>query len=412
MRFLLRPGACGLPFRGDSNSASDTNSSSRDLDTFMTPRMTSLKCWNSGVESKAGSFINLPKRTSSCRAPVSSLVSSWALASLSLRFARQLGISQPSSDDLFHDDGEAFGIRHGPIVVAKRLLIQIAEQVERFDTHIGPVDSALEQRPEVLHPIRVDVPVNVLLRVINDLVRVVAIQRIVGEQFIGDNFGTTANVHLNDIAQIVLAARLYMLYAHAACIALQKSEYDFFAHRPASVNLLGPLAKVHVPRLAADKGFVGFHGPAHFLVESALLHREPNTMVHEPRSLLRYSKPAMKFVAADSVLARDNQPRGAKPLLKRNRRVFKDRSSLQGKCWTLVLGVALPHASLCQPRNLLGAARRASDLAVRPAQFHHELAAMLKVREPDNRLVESVWRFHESSMRQTARYVKYIIALL
>jgi hypothetical protein len=39
--------------------------------------MTSLKCWNSGVESKAGSFITLPKRLYAFRAPVSSL-SSWA----------------------------------------------------------------------------------------------------------------------------------------------------------------------------------------------------------------------------------------------------------------------------------------------------------------------------------------------
>jgi hypothetical protein len=31
--------------------------------------MTSLKCWNSGVESKAGSFITLPTRSYACRAP-------------------------------------------------------------------------------------------------------------------------------------------------------------------------------------------------------------------------------------------------------------------------------------------------------------------------------------------------------
>jgi hypothetical protein len=44
--------------------------------------------------------------------------------------------------------------------------------------------------------------------------------------------------------------------------------------------------------------------------------------------------------------------------------------------------------------------------AIRPPRFHHELAAMLEViREPDNRISESVgslWRFHISSMHQIA----------
>jgi hypothetical protein len=52
-RFL--PGAFGLPLRGDSAFASWTNLSSRAFGTARTPRMTSLKCKNSGVESKAGS---------------------------------------------------------------------------------------------------------------------------------------------------------------------------------------------------------------------------------------------------------------------------------------------------------------------------------------------------------------------
>jgi hypothetical protein len=48
--------------------------------------------------------------------------------------------------------------------------------------------------------------------------------------------------------------------------------------------------------------------------------------------------------------------------------------------------------------------------AVRPAQLDHKITAMVEVREPDNRFPQIGWAFHEPSMRQTLRYVKYIIA--
>ena len=50
------PGASGSPLRGDSSFAACTNSSKRSLGTARTPRMTVLKCLNSGVESKDGSL--------------------------------------------------------------------------------------------------------------------------------------------------------------------------------------------------------------------------------------------------------------------------------------------------------------------------------------------------------------------
>jgi hypothetical protein len=36
---------------------------------------------------------------------------------------------------------------------------------------------------------------------------------------------------------------------------------------------------------------------------------------------------------------------------------------------------------------------------------------MLEVREPQNRVSESVWRFHVSSMHSILRNVKYVIAI-
>jgi hypothetical protein len=370
--------------------------------------MTSVKCRNSGVESNAGSFINLPKLTYAFRAPVSSM-HSWALASLVFRLASQLSIRQSASDDLFHNAGEPLRVRHGAIIVAKRLFVQITEEMERFDAHVGPINSTLQEAPEVFHPVRVNVPVNILLRVIDDLVRVLAVERIVGEKFIGDDFRSFAHSHLYNVAEIVLAARLDMLHMNTARLALKQSEHDLLSERPASVDALGAFASVHVASLPANEGLIRFDRARH-LAESAFLHREANPMVHEPRGLLGDAKPAMKLVTADSVLATNNQPRGGKPLLKRDGRVFKNGSGLQRKRRALMLGVALPYPSLCQPRHVIGPALGTDDLTVWPAKFGHELPAVLKIREPQNRLMESVWRFHESSMLQEPRYVKYIIA--
>ena len=46
-------------------------------------------------------------------------------------------------------------------VVAEHLFVQIAEEVEGFDAHIGSLDSALAQAPEVFESVGGNLPVNV-----------------------------------------------------------------------------------------------------------------------------------------------------------------------------------------------------------------------------------------------------------
>jgi hypothetical protein len=167
----LRPGAFGLPLRGDSSLAASTNSFRRCLGTAITPRMTSLKCRNSGVESKGIAFINLPKWACACRAPVSSYASGTHLCSR-LRFADQFIVGQAASDNLFHDTSKPLGIRHLAVIKPKRLFVNVAEQVKRFDRNIGPVDSAFQERPKVFQAVRVDVAVNVGYGVVYGLMNV------------------------------------------------------------------------------------------------------------------------------------------------------------------------------------------------------------------------------------------------
>jgi hypothetical protein len=72
--------------------------------------------------------------------------------------AGQLGIRQPASNDLRTETAEALCIRHHfiigvqAIIEPKRLFVNVAEQVKRFNRNIGTTKAALEQGPEGLRP--------------------------------------------------------------------------------------------------------------------------------------------------------------------------------------------------------------------------------------------------------------------
>jgi len=45
------------------------------------------------------------------------------------------------------------------MVETERLFVKIAEQMERFDRHVGALDGALQEIPEVLQPVGVDLSI-------------------------------------------------------------------------------------------------------------------------------------------------------------------------------------------------------------------------------------------------------------
>ena len=97
-------------------------------------------------------------------------------------------IREPLPGDPPEHGGESLGIVHVyPIVVAERLLIDVFAQVERLDANVGSVQSALEETPEVLHRVGVDVAVSVFDGVVDDGVLIVTFQTIVGFQFIAED---------------------------------------------------------------------------------------------------------------------------------------------------------------------------------------------------------------------------------
>ena len=358
--------------------------------------MTSLKCWNSGVESSGSAFILSPLGYGvSFRVPAVS--EEEAASSILQVLAGKFPVGYPASNNLLHDGSEPLCFRKATSVVAKCLLVDIAEQVEGFDADVCAMQATLQKTPEVLHGVGVNVAVHVLYGVVDDGVLIIAFKTVIGFQFIAEDCSARFDAFADQWLKVFLFAGVNVpCYDLAA--ALHHSEHNFFALRPPSGDRLSTLRLEHIPRLATDKGFVNLDFASQF-VESGFLHGKADAVQHEPRSFLGDLQSTMDLVGTDAVLATDEKPCGTEPLFKSNRGILKDSAGLEREGRTLVAGVTLPDALFGKPGYGLGAALRTLHHAVWPAQLHHELTAMLEIREPDYRVSKGVLAFHDSSMR-------------
>lgn len=113
----------------------------------------------------------------------------------------ELRIRQPLACELRHCREEPHFVGQLARVESKRLLIQIPEQMKRFNVNVSALKAALEQRPEIFQPVRVDVTFGVALGVINDLVFKITVQAEVSRPFIGENIGTFFNMPVHIVLQ-------------------------------------------------------------------------------------------------------------------------------------------------------------------------------------------------------------------
>ena len=83
---------------------------------------------------------------------------------------------QALSDNARSEFAKAVTVIHVlPIVEPKSLLIDVTKQVEWFHANVRAVQSALQEAPKVLHAVSVNVSTHVLLCMVNDLMRVLAV---------------------------------------------------------------------------------------------------------------------------------------------------------------------------------------------------------------------------------------------
>ncbi len=191
------------------------------------------------------------------------------------------------------------------VVVAKHLLIEITEQVEWFDADVRALQTALQETPEVLHSIRVDLPANVLDGVIYNLV-LEFVQAIIGLKGIGKQRGTGFDVLADFSLDMCLAPRRDNGCPNLAA-TFKDAHHDGFILAASPGDLPCLLVGVHVAGETPNESFVRLNFPREF-IDTPGRESVPDAVIEEPRSLLAYADSSVDFVRTDSVLAIDGQP--------------------------------------------------------------------------------------------------------
>ena len=110
---------------------------------------------------------------------------------------RQRG-SYRAYDDLRYGQIEPLRIIHIPLVVTEYLFVNVTEQMERFDRNVCAVDPALQERPEILATIRVNLSVDVRLGMVYELVTKL-VHSFVREQGVRVNVRSGLNILANEL---------------------------------------------------------------------------------------------------------------------------------------------------------------------------------------------------------------------
>jgi len=275
-----------------------------------------------------------------------------------------------------------------PRIEAESLLIQIAEQVERFHADIGAFDAALQEAPEVFNPVSVNIPLHVLTGMVNDLMRVFPRQSVVAAMMVGVEHGPLLDMLPNGLLHF-FRKRPFDDAGTDFPIPFQHSHDDGFADFPELLLRFEgfPLLEVHVSRKAPDIGFIRFDRAGEFLVEAPTVQRQANPVHHEPASFLCDTQAASDFIRRHAVLGVDDHPDCTEPLAERDGTILKDSPDLDAEL--LPAALAVPQAARGHKGHLPAFAAWTGG-PVRPAQLGHELDTDLLLSEVSDRFGEGL----------------------
>jgi hypothetical protein len=312
--------------------------------------------------------------------------------------AGYLVIREALSEDVARNTLEASAVMEQLAeVVSENLLIQIAEQMERLDTNVRSLESALEETPKVFQAVRVNLAINVPLGMVNHAVRVIAAQTFIGLQSVSEQRGHWSYVFSDFAVNERLSAVINHLCSDFSATLQKSHDGDFIVWATAANDSAAMHVGVHVASLTADESFVYLN--FRVKISTAQLHRglglhsQTDAMEHEPRGLLGDTESASDFVGANPVLAVGNHPHCDKPLIKWERGVFHNGSDLRAELLAGMLILALPHAASRNRTDFYAPARWTGD-AVRPTALNDEVDAVLWIGEVNDGLLECSWLLH------------------
>lgn len=276
-----------------------------------------------------------------------------------------------------------------PLVESECFLIEIPEQVEWFDIDVSTANGPLQQAPEVLNSIGVNVPLDVSLSVVNDFMNVLPVQVAVGRQRIGDEVATGLNRVADGGRDCSAAGVSYYLGLYLARLIINSMPFEQ-AHdgnlADCAATSVEPPPGVLVLFLTANEGLVSFDG-ARELTVTVSSHSQPDSVKHKPSGLLSYVQSAGDFIGRNPVLGITDKPNGGEPLTEWQRAVLEDSAYFDSE---LPIGVARTTLKTSLPFEigyLLRTAAR-TNRAIQPANLSQELLASLFVSEINNSLLQ------------------------
>lgn len=277
------------------------------------------------------------------------------------------------------------------IVETEHLLINVTEQKKRLNGNVSTAKAALQQRPEVFQSVRMHAALDVLLRVVHNVMDEAIAQLVIAYCIIGVDGRTILNIVQNFILQsLALDVRNHSC-ADLSQVAVEHSLHDRLSSaHSALLNQTQLAALVHVLGQPADERFIGFH----FRSRSAQLRGRPKCPVeqcrpkalqHKPCRFLRNAKRAVNLHAADAVLTIQKHPQRYHPLIHAKPRILKDRIDLEREL--AITATAEPHVAGLDEVVLVGTATRTMNLAIGPAQLNGVFEGAFRIGEVNNGLL-------------------------
>lgn len=293
-------------------------------------------------------------------------------------------VDEPLSDDVADHLAETLPVVSLPGVEPERLLVEVAEEMEGLDAHVGSLDRALEQAPEVLKAVGVDVADRVALGMVDDGVDVIGLKAVIGANLVGEELGAGLHVRLDLWVQGAPLVVVNDLGADGAMpvrpVTLKQPHDGGLAARPTALDDALTAPGVHEAGASTNESLVSLNLAGH-LGERPGLHGEPNPMEHEPRGFLSDVEVPTQLVGADSVLTVGDEPKGGEPLVQTDRAVFHDRPDFDGELLSGVILFAGPHAPGGDEGDLFATASRARNISVGPAHADHESEGTVRIGE-------------------------------
>src|ERR1035438_9689844 len=216
--------------------------------------------------------------------------------------------------------------------------------MERFHAHVGSRDAALQQAPEVLQPVSVNLPIDIFLGMVDDLMSVVLSQPVVRLERIRIQRRPSFDVLFHASMESLF---LPVINYHSANLAatFQRTEHNGFVFAASTSDAALTFVEMHVTSLAADESFIDLDFTAE-LTKGFILQSQTNAMQHEPCGFLSDTEIAGQFAGANAVLAVCQQPKSGHPLVESDGGIFAEAPDLDGEFALRMMLGASPSAAL------------------------------------------------------------------